>query len=488
MLIDGFNHVAVLTSDTARLVAFYGEMFGATVDGQGVDEAELRLTILKIGRFAELNVFEIAGNDESSRQTPMFGRGRLDHLALQAASLPDFETIRERLVTAGASDGFVTDFGPILSLFFRDPDGLEAEVCVPNPDAIPASSTHRARRRGASTPSDPSGSPDLGLPRRPRTRSPTMFLFTSVVPPAMLSERGAEQAAGPRAVEGGHAKDVERRGGEGLLVLGPGQLDHAALGARRLAGEGGADRAAGQELEEAGVGVAGGQGLAGHQVIGGAAAVRTGGTSHHEQPVELATDVQVEVGHAGPLVAQGAGGDGPAAVDLAQQARRREQYGAAAGGVAAPRLGRIARSPWPARRRARCGPSGNPPACSARIRSSRRRVQSEHRRRGHDSQSHWSLLRPRARGPHLGLKCLGGSRMQNASFCTRSCRSRRRSSLFSLRQSMALTVPNSFGSLPARPNLPNRPVQSHLVDLAVDIDVVRRIGIRDVEELIRLLA
>jgi hypothetical protein len=35
----------------------------------------------------------------------------------------------------GATDGFVTDFGHILSLFYRDPDGLEAEVCVANPDA-----------------------------------------------------------------------------------------------------------------------------------------------------------------------------------------------------------------------------------------------------------------------------------------------------------------------------------------------------------------
>lgn len=37
----------------------------------------------------------------------------------------------------GASEGFVTDFGPILSVFFKDPDGLEGEVCVPNPDAKP---------------------------------------------------------------------------------------------------------------------------------------------------------------------------------------------------------------------------------------------------------------------------------------------------------------------------------------------------------------
>lgn len=67
----------------------------------------------------------------------MFGRGRLDHLAQQAASLDDFEEIRERLMARGAADDFVTDFGPMLSLFFRDPDGLESEVCVENPDAVP---------------------------------------------------------------------------------------------------------------------------------------------------------------------------------------------------------------------------------------------------------------------------------------------------------------------------------------------------------------
>jgi hypothetical protein len=67
----------------------------------------------------------------------MFGRGRLDHFALQASSLEAFETIRDRLMARGACDAFVTDFGPMLSLFFRDPDGLEGEVCVTNPDAVP---------------------------------------------------------------------------------------------------------------------------------------------------------------------------------------------------------------------------------------------------------------------------------------------------------------------------------------------------------------
>ena len=97
----------------------------------------MRLTLVKVGPHSELNVFEIDGNDEASRQVPMFGRGRLDHLGLQAADLDAFDTIRDRLVERGASDGFVTDFGPVFSVFFTDPDGLEAEVCVANPDRVP---------------------------------------------------------------------------------------------------------------------------------------------------------------------------------------------------------------------------------------------------------------------------------------------------------------------------------------------------------------
>ena len=31
----------------------------------------------------------------------------------------------------------MTDFGEDLSLFYRDPDGLEGEVLVDNPDAVP---------------------------------------------------------------------------------------------------------------------------------------------------------------------------------------------------------------------------------------------------------------------------------------------------------------------------------------------------------------
>lgn len=137
MLLDGVNHVAVMTNDSDRLHAFYRDMFDATISHDMNVAPGMRLSMIDLGPHTELNVFQIDGNHEADRQTPMFGRGRLDHMALHAASIDAFDVIRGRLVSYGATDGFVTDFGPVLSLFFTDPDGLEGEVCVGNPDAKP---------------------------------------------------------------------------------------------------------------------------------------------------------------------------------------------------------------------------------------------------------------------------------------------------------------------------------------------------------------
>ena len=137
MLLDGVNHVAVLTRDTERLSRFYTDIFDAPPARTIEQQMGFKLSLIDIGDGRELNVFEIDGNAEADRQTPMFGRGRLDHVGLQAASLGAFEEIRRRLMACGAADDFVTDFGPALSLFFVDPDGLEGEVLVANPNAEP---------------------------------------------------------------------------------------------------------------------------------------------------------------------------------------------------------------------------------------------------------------------------------------------------------------------------------------------------------------
>ena len=137
MIVDAIHHVATLTADTERLHAFYRSVFEAEVTLDREEFAGGRLSIVEFTPGVELNVFEIDGNTEAARQRPMFVRGRIDHLGLRVPDVDTFAEVRRRLVAAGASDGFVTDFGPTLSVFFTDPDGLEGEVLVINPDAVP---------------------------------------------------------------------------------------------------------------------------------------------------------------------------------------------------------------------------------------------------------------------------------------------------------------------------------------------------------------
>jgi catechol 2,3-dioxygenase-like lactoylglutathione lyase family enzyme len=135
MLTSGIDHVATVTADSDRLQDFLVEVFDATVEFDGPEyPGGPRMTVINIGPHTELNVFQIDGNDEPSKQTPMFGRGRLDHIGFRAPSIEVFDEIRRRLMESRATDGVVTDFGRKLSLFFRDPDAMECEVLVANPN------------------------------------------------------------------------------------------------------------------------------------------------------------------------------------------------------------------------------------------------------------------------------------------------------------------------------------------------------------------
>ncbi len=128
MLLDGVNHVALITDDTARLARFYEEVFDAKVSHQQ-KIGPGTLTMIDIGPRSELNVFEVAEAADVARGS-MFAHGPIDHIGLQAADREAFVEIRKRLMACGATDGFVTDFGRAHSVFFTDPDGLEGEVLL----------------------------------------------------------------------------------------------------------------------------------------------------------------------------------------------------------------------------------------------------------------------------------------------------------------------------------------------------------------------
>jgi catechol-2,3-dioxygenase len=59
------------------------------------------------------------------------GRGAIDHFAIAVDSREELEAVKQRLLDAGADIGEIQQLGPEWSLFFRDVDGMELEVCAP---------------------------------------------------------------------------------------------------------------------------------------------------------------------------------------------------------------------------------------------------------------------------------------------------------------------------------------------------------------------
>ncbi len=130
---SGFNHVATLTADMERTVKFYRDAFDATVVFEmDAKEDHPRMSILDLGGGGALNVFEVAAADIIGERRRLGHRGAIDHYALAVGSKEELEQVKLRLVAADADEvGEIQQLGHEWSLFFRDPDGMELEVCAP---------------------------------------------------------------------------------------------------------------------------------------------------------------------------------------------------------------------------------------------------------------------------------------------------------------------------------------------------------------------
>jgi catechol 2,3-dioxygenase-like lactoylglutathione lyase family enzyme len=127
---SGFNHVAVITADLDRLKDFYAAAFGGEVTSEMAAEGDHpRMAIIDLGGGAALNAFEVDGSTIIGDRRTQGGRGPIDHFALAVDDLATLEVMRGRLVGAGAEIGEIQRLGDEWSLFFRDPDGMELEVC-----------------------------------------------------------------------------------------------------------------------------------------------------------------------------------------------------------------------------------------------------------------------------------------------------------------------------------------------------------------------
>jgi catechol 2,3-dioxygenase-like lactoylglutathione lyase family enzyme len=127
----GFNHVATLTTDLERHADFYKQVFGAEVTYRmEATPDHPRMFILDLGGGAALNVFEVAPGEIIGERRKQGGRGAIDHFGIAVDSLAELQEVKQRLTDAGAEIGEIQRLGGLWSLFFRDVDGMELEVCA----------------------------------------------------------------------------------------------------------------------------------------------------------------------------------------------------------------------------------------------------------------------------------------------------------------------------------------------------------------------
>lgn len=130
-LLAGINHVATMTADLEQLEHFYERAFGAAVVRRWAGDE--RHSMIRLGPTTVLHAFERCDSPHVGPGQAMFHRGRLDHIAINAASRDAFDCLRERLLHLGVSDGSVTEFPMMSSVRFVDPDGMEVELCWQEP-------------------------------------------------------------------------------------------------------------------------------------------------------------------------------------------------------------------------------------------------------------------------------------------------------------------------------------------------------------------
>jgi catechol 2,3-dioxygenase-like lactoylglutathione lyase family enzyme len=128
-LLNGINHVAIVTADLSRFIDFYVRVLGCEVLFRE-DVSAFRHAILRCGPQSWLHPVEVSGNANGVAVQAMFERGHIDHIALTATSPQAFDEIRQRLVQCGASDGTVESLGAFHAIWFSDPDGMRIEVAL----------------------------------------------------------------------------------------------------------------------------------------------------------------------------------------------------------------------------------------------------------------------------------------------------------------------------------------------------------------------
>ena len=123
------QHLVLWVSDVAQSVRFYTDVLGFEVKRQSPNAAFL--FIPGTGDDHNLGLFEQPGIRPPDERV-----ARMYHAAWEVGELTDLARARQRLIEAGSLVG-QSDHGTSLSLYAKDPDGLEFEVFWTVPEGTP---------------------------------------------------------------------------------------------------------------------------------------------------------------------------------------------------------------------------------------------------------------------------------------------------------------------------------------------------------------
>jgi len=158
MAIKGLNHAVLYVRDAARSARFYEDVLGFTTEVSFEGGAFLRAPDSTTDHdIAFFSIGEGAGPSMAGRATV-----GLYHLAWEVGTLQELSDLAGKLSAAGALVG-ASDHTVSKSLYAKDPDGLEFEVCwvVPtellgdvqvSPRPLPLDIPREIERFGALTP------------------------------------------------------------------------------------------------------------------------------------------------------------------------------------------------------------------------------------------------------------------------------------------------------------------------------------------------
>lgn len=123
-MISGMNHAVLYVRDCRRHQRFYSEVLGfSTVIDTGGPFVFMRAP----GSANHHDIAFFSIGPDAAASTAGHQTVGMYHIAWEVATLPELQSLRERLVAAGALLG-ESDHGVNKSLYAKDPDGLEFEV------------------------------------------------------------------------------------------------------------------------------------------------------------------------------------------------------------------------------------------------------------------------------------------------------------------------------------------------------------------------